>query len=63
MYRRLGKLNLSVGHSTVMRLITALGIDFDSQVEEWKKTLIRRVQLVMDIQVDVYSYVACCAHQ
>ena len=39
MYQRLQKLNVTVSHKTVIRLVTALGENHDVRVVEWRDRL------------------------
>ena len=38
-YTRLQKVNLSMSHQTVVCLVDQMGMDHDSKVKEWQKTL------------------------
>ena len=49
-YERLQKLNLSVSHMSVNRLIDIVGEDFDQQVMEWCESFILDLN---DVQVNL----------
>ena len=49
-YERLQKLNLSVSHMSVNRLIDSVGEDFDQQVMEWRESFILDLN---DVQVNL----------
>lgn len=39
-YQRLQRLNLTVSHSSVIRLLESVGEKFDAQVKEWRDVLV-----------------------
>ena len=39
-YQRLAKLNVTVAHSSVIRLLDSIGNDFDKQVKDWRNGLL-----------------------
>ena len=57
-YERLQKLNLSMSHSQLLRLVDKLGWDYDAKVKNWQASLIFKMNTSASAQVHVH-YRSC----
>ena len=53
-YERLQKLNLSMSHSQLLRLVDKLGMDHDARVLNWRDSLISKMKKSTSAQVHVH---------
>ena len=53
-YERLQKLNLSMSHSQLLRLVDKLGMDYDARDLNWRDSLISKINTSASKQVHVH---------
>lgn len=58
MYERLQKINVTVAHRTVIRLLTALGENHDAKVVQWCSALRDQLAAPMMVNLDVHYLIA-----
>ncbi|XP_064384807.1 uncharacterized protein LOC135333715 isoform X2 [Halichondria panicea] len=58
-YQRLQRLNVTVSHSSVIRMLDKVGEGFDAQVKEWRDRLVSTLDSGNEIQIQRAPWITC----